>query len=163
MRFSPFRRNRNFLKNYMRIGERKLLRTGLVPARAWRGQAGGVAPTGRFKLRRQMAAAAAAGKKESVSLSLFVEVNDLEVEEELSTMATPAWAEGTWIVKCPGEHKKAWRKQIFEVQRWKQVRGPAGAVMCETGDLGIKWPQWHALIFEGQGKVDVKLVCPKKT
>ena len=29
--------------------------------------------------------AAAAGKKESVSLSLFWEVNDLEVEEELST------------------------------------------------------------------------------
>ena len=36
--------------------------------------------------------AAAGGKKESVSLSLFMKVvNDLE-EEELSTMATLAWA-----------------------------------------------------------------------
>ena len=52
------------------------------------GQAVGVAPIERFKLRRQMAAAA--GKKESVSLALFLEVNDLEVEEELSTMATQA-------------------------------------------------------------------------
>ena len=30
---------------------------------------------------------AAAGRKESFSLSLFMEVNDLEVEEDLSTMA----------------------------------------------------------------------------
>ena len=63
---------------------RKLLRTGLVPARLWRGQAVGIAPTQRLKLRMPMAAAAA-GKKESVSLSLFLEVNDLEVEEEVST------------------------------------------------------------------------------
>ena len=41
--------------------------------------------------------AAAAGKKESVSHSLFIEMNNLEVEEELSTMATLAWAEGTWM------------------------------------------------------------------
>ena len=53
---------------------RKLLRTGLVPVRARRGQA---APAERLKLRRQM--------KESVSLSLFMELNNLELEEELST------------------------------------------------------------------------------
>ena len=38
--------------------------------------------------------AAAAGKTESVLSSLFIEVNDLEVEEDLSTMATLFWAEG---------------------------------------------------------------------
>ena len=65
---------------------RKLLRTGSVPARAWRGQAAGIGPTERLKLRRQIAAAAA-GKKESVTLSLYMEVNNLEVEEELSTMS----------------------------------------------------------------------------
>ena len=36
--------------------------------------------TERLKVRRQMAAA---GKKESLSLSLFMEVNNLEVEEDL--------------------------------------------------------------------------------
>ena len=51
---------------------RTLLRTGLVPA-----------TTERLKLRRQLAAAA--GKKESVSLSLVLVVNGFEVEEELST------------------------------------------------------------------------------
>ena len=38
---------------------------------------------------------AAAGKTDSVSL----EATDLEVEEELSTMATLAWAEGVWLGK----------------------------------------------------------------
>ena len=33
--------------------------------------------------------------------------------------------------------------------------------MCETRDLGIKWPQWHPLTFEGQVQVDMTHVCPK--
>ena len=58
--------------------------------RVWRGQAVGVAPTEGVKLRRQMATAAG----ENQSRYLFFhggEVNDLEVEEELITMATLAW------------------------------------------------------------------------
>ena len=47
-----------------RTGVRKLLRTSLVLARVWRGQAVGIVPTETLKLRRQMEAAA--GKKESV-------------------------------------------------------------------------------------------------
>ena len=50
---------------------------------------------------------AAAGKKESVSISLFVEVHILEVEEELSTMATLALAEGVWF--DGKDQLKAWR------------------------------------------------------
>ena len=42
---------------------------------------------------------AAAGKKSTTSLSLFVESYGLEVEEELSTMATQHWAAGVWIGK----------------------------------------------------------------
>ena len=60
---------------------KKLLRMGSVPARVRVGQAFGIAPTERLKLRGQMTAAAS--KKESVSLSLFREVKNLEVEEEL--------------------------------------------------------------------------------
>ena len=63
--------------------------------------------------------AAAAGKKESVSLSLFLQVKNLAVEEEPSTMATLAWAEGVWWGRWGKEQPNAWRKQIFEVQRWK--------------------------------------------
>ena len=51
-----------------------------MPARTWRVHAVGVAPTERFKLRRQMAAAA--GKKGTTSLYLFMEVFGIVVEEE---------------------------------------------------------------------------------
>ena len=64
----------------------------MVPARTWRVPAVGMAPTERLKLRRQMAAAA--GKKSTTSLSLFMEAFGFEVEEELSTIATQTWAEG---------------------------------------------------------------------
>ena len=101
--------------------------------------------------------AAAAGKMESVWLSLFKEVNNLEVDEELSTVATLAWAEGVWLGRWVSEQQKSWRKNIFEVQTWRQVRGPAGAVMCETRDLGNKWPQWHTLLFEGQVTLDMRV------
>ena len=132
-RFSPIKKNR-FQKNYMRIGVRKLLRTGLVPARVWRGQAVGIAPTVSLKLRRQLAAAA--GKKESVSLSLFMEVHSLEVEEELFTMATVAWAEGVWMGRWK-KQLKAWTKQIFGVQTWRGMakinskRARLDRVLCE--------------------------------
>ena len=38
-------------------------------------------------------------KKSTTSLSLFMETYGLEVEEELSTMATQYWAEGVWTRK----------------------------------------------------------------
>ena len=98
--------------------------------------------------------AAAAGKKATTSLSLFMEAFGLEVEEELSTKASQTWAEGVWVGKWCTEEKEAWMEQICEVQTWRQVMGPARAVMCETRDLGIKWP--HTLTFEGQVQVDMR-------
>ena len=83
---------------------RKLLRTGLGPSRASGAQARGKAPTERLNLRRQMAAATC---EESASFSLFLEVHDLEVEKELSTMATQAWAEGVCVDwKWPTEQSR---------------------------------------------------------
>ena len=60
-------------------------------------QAVGIAPTERLKFRRQ-AAGQAAGQ-ESILLSLFMEVNNLEVEEGLSTMATLALVRGVRLRK----------------------------------------------------------------
>ena len=53
--------------------------------------------------------------------------------------------------------REAWMKHVREVQMWR----PAGAVMCETRDLGIKWPLWHTLIFQGERSIDMRSVCPK--
>ena len=41
------------------------------------------------------------------------------------------------------------------------MRGPARAVMCETLDLDVMWPQWHTLLVEGQVAVDMRVVCPQ--
>ena len=49
VRFSLIKENRICQKNYMMTGVRELVRTVLVPARAWRGQAVGIAPTERLK------------------------------------------------------------------------------------------------------------------
>ena len=46
------------------------------------------------------------------------------------------------------------------MQTRKQVRRPARAVMCETRDLGIKWPYGYTLIFGNDTKIDMRLVCP---
>ena len=85
----------------------------------------------------------------------------LEVEEELSTMAFQYLAEGALTRKWSHEQKERGMRQIREVQTLKQVRGPAGAVMSETRDLGIKWPCWHTLVLGDEIKIDVRHVCPK--
>ena len=33
--------------------------------------------------------------------------------------------------------------------------------MCETRDLGIKWPCWHTLVFSKEITIDMRYVCPK--
>ena len=70
-------------------------------------QSVGIALTQRLKLQQQWQGGV------GVALSHFLEVNSLEVEEELSTMATLAWAEGVWG-RWRREHLKAWKKQICE-------------------------------------------------
>ena len=41
------------------------------------------------------------------------------------------------------------------------MRGPAGAVTCETRDLGFRWPHWHTLVFSDETKLDLRHVCPR--
>ena len=51
--------------------------------------------TQREVLRRQLSSVA--GKKPSVSFSLFLETNNLEIEHELACAATCFWAEAVWM------------------------------------------------------------------
>ena len=41
------------------------------------------------------------------------------------------------------------------------IEGSSRAVLCETRALGIKWPHWHTLTFEGDRKIDMRYVFPK--
>ena len=104
VRFSLIKKNKVLQKSYMKAGVKKMLRAGMMPARTWRVHAAGMAPTERLKLRRQMAAAA--GKRSTTSLSPFMEVFGLEVEEDLSTLATQYWAEEVWIENGTMNKKK---------------------------------------------------------
>ena len=63
--------------------------------------------------------AATVDKKSTTSLSLFMEAFGLEVEEELSTVATQTWAERVWIGKSAAEQKEARFNQVLEVQMWR--------------------------------------------
>ena len=81
VRFSIIKKNGAFQKNCMKVGVKTLLRAGMMPARTWGVHAVGMAPTERLNMRRQMAAAA--GKKSTTSLSLFVEAHGLEVKDEI--------------------------------------------------------------------------------
>ena len=61
-----------------------------------------------------------------------MEAFGFNAKEKLSTMATQIGAEGTWIGKWYIKQKEAWLNQAPEVQMWRQVRGPARAVMYDT-------------------------------
>ena len=56
--------------------------------------------------------------------------------------------------------KEAWMKQVREVQMWRQARGHAGALVCESRP-GYQVAALHTLIFEGDRNIDMRYVCPK--
>ena len=116
VRFPLARKNRV----EMSVCVKKLLKMGLVLARVWGGEAVGIASTERWKL----------GGVNGGSFFLVVckEVNNLEVEQDPSTMVTLFWAEG-WQGKWRKDQQKARKKQIADAQAWRQVRGPTGAVV----------------------------------
>ena len=102
-------------------------------------QALGIALTERLKVRRRVAAAA--GKKDSTLLTVFLAVNRLQ-EQELDRKV----AEGGRSVE---------KADFEEVQR----RGQEQVVHLQTRYLGVTWPQRHNLMFDEETIVDVWEVC----
>ena len=95
------------------------------------------------------------------SLSLFMEAYGLEVQEELSTMATYSV-----LGRRSMDSKVELRAKTSPDEadsRGSDVKTSerAGAVMCETRDLVTKWPHWDTLMFSDEIKVDMRFVCPK--
>ena len=94
-RFSLIKKNKAHQKNNMKVGGQEVATKGYGTSKSMESAySGDLTPTERLKLRRQMAAAA--GKKSTTSLSLFMEATGLDVEEDLSTLATQYWAESVW-------------------------------------------------------------------
>ena len=114
-------------------------------------------PRERVKLRRHLASAAR--KKPSVSLSLFLEVNNLEVEHELACAATCFGQQTVWTGPWSDDVREAWRRQVWEATLWTKVRGPAGALLCEMRDLGITVPSLKVLRVSDNSMVSKKDTC----
>ena len=100
----------------LRVDVRRVSRTGLIPAIVWGGVRPWPSPTarrltvgGRWRLRRT--------RITRFPLNLFLAVNRLEVQEEISTVASLFWAEGVRMGKWGKQPQAAWRRQIFEVRR----------------------------------------------
>ena len=122
LRFSLIKKNKAIQKSYMKVGVKKLLCAVVVPAGTWESI--------QWDGSKEKVEIEETDGSSTTSFSLFMGACALEVEVELSILATQCWAEGVWIGKWHHEQREAWMKQIQEVQSWKQVRGPAGAVMC---------------------------------
>ena len=75
-------------------------------------------------------------RQERIGFVVFWDVNDLKVEED-PPWPRPSVRKELWKRE---QQQTAWREHIFKVQRWKQVTGPAGAVMREARDLGHNMP-----------------------
>ena len=129
VRFSIIKKNKALQKSYMKVGVKKLLRAGMVPARTWGVHAVGMAPTERLKIEETLMAAAE-GKTSTTSLSLFMEAHGLEVEEELSTLATQYWAEGMWT----GKWYRGTKRSVDEANSRSSIM-EAGRRTCRSSDV----------------------------
>ena len=139
VRFSLTKKNIIFEKSYMRFGREKVAEDRLGPCESV------MRPGSWYGVQTQVEetyGSTAAGKMEHRS-------RDLEVEEELSTIVTLVWAEGRRTRE--GQEVEADLRGSGVVARERTCRSP----------LGIKWPCWHTLMFEGQVAVDLRVTCPQ--
>ena len=87
----------------MKVGVKKLLRAGMVPARNWVSSCSGDSSNGKIQI-EETYGSSSSRKKGTASLSLFMEAYGLEIEEELSTVATQYF----WMGKRYHEQREAW-------------------------------------------------------
>ena len=123
-----------FQKNYMKAGVKK---SGMMPARTWSSCSGDVSH-GKGKIEKTDGSSR--GKKEQ-NLSVLVHGSFFLAWKWKKSC--PPWPlslgqKEFGLAKVGANKKEAWMRQIQEVQKWRQARGLARAVMCETHDLGKK-------------------------
>ena len=93
VRFSLIKKNKAFWKNYMKVGVKKFLRAGMVPARTWRVPAAGMVPARKIKI--EEADGSSSGQKEyNIAPYSWKPLALKWKKSQLSTMATQT-ANGT--------------------------------------------------------------------
>ena len=96
----------------------------------------------REKLRRKLASAV--GKEPSVSLFIFVEVNNLELEHAYLCVGVLLGTRGL------DGSKGRWNERSMETAAMEsnvvdKITGPAAAVLRDMKDIGIAVPRWKVL------------------
>ena len=79
-----------YQKTYLSAGTKLVTITGLVPPRTWGSHAVALAANERYKIRAQRLRDA--GKRQTATLSLLLDLKDMEVEHVLATQSEVAWA-----------------------------------------------------------------------
>ena len=104
----------------------------------------------------------AAGQKPSVSLSNFLEINNLEVDHGLACAAVCFWAQAVWTAAREVDMRDVWKRQVWEATSWKKVRGPAGTVFCEMKGPWYNAPKLAGAV-DGRWKNDYRMKdsCPE--
>ena len=94
-------------------------------------------------LRKQLEIAE--GKKLPVSVSLFLEIDNLEIEHELACAATRFWAQAMWAGQWDEHVTEAWTRQV-----WGSCFVEIGQrlcrsvfLFCEMKGLGRTLPSWQ--------------------
>ena len=106
-------------------------------------------------------AESAAGMKPKLSLTLFLEVHNLEIEHELARAATCLWAPAVRTRKWEDEMREAWERTSVGSCIVDESHRAANAVFCEMRDLGVAVPSWQVLRMSDGRLISVKGTCPE--
>ena len=107
MRFSIIK-NKTFQKNYMKMGTEEVATSGYGASKDEVSSCGRVGACRKIKIEEVDGGSSRQKEYDFVFFFLFMEAFGLEIEEELSLLATQYWAEAVWMVKWCLELKEAW-------------------------------------------------------
>ena len=98
VRFLAHKENNTFQKSCMKVGGQEVATCGHGASKDLGSPCSGDGSHGKVNI-EETDGSSSGQKEHDLSLSLFMEAFGLEVEEELSTMATQYWTEGVWTEK----------------------------------------------------------------
>ena len=141
------------------MGSRKLLKTGMVTAREWRAHAVGMAPYGGL------------GIEEADGGSSGLKSGRPRYPSSWKHVASKYRRNSPFWPPRPGQKELGLENGIMNKTSLDETGSRISDVLtgertCRSSDvrdrdLGIKWPQWHTLIFKGQVREEMRYVCPR--
>ena len=146
----------------VRAGMQKVIRSGLKKGYQYGATVRGMPDSKLQRYRSRLAKAA--GKRRSASLTIFLDLTNLEPQHELATAAIYKWAAAIWDETEEKEvMQKAWKRQWPQhglVPKWRAITGPAGTLATYLARIQWKWPAWNVFLTPQGQTLDCTEVCP---